>query len=259
MALRRWPRKSLLQLSALRHRGLKLFHASSFAPESESVQDSRADSLGAAPDPQAVARVDKAPPAVLQRRSYQDHTPPMVYLDTHSEITRLQSAGYTLEQAESLVSLLNNTLRTTVAPMASSNVTLKELELLEMRMNRDIEGVKSGVVLLEKSTVQSLRNENESLKVQMKRLLDSLKEEVGKVQAGVRLDLNLEKSRAREELTTLDQAIKDTKNTIDKEVAQLKTQIETQKLESIKYLAGSIFSIVTIMLSVVLGLWRLMK
>ena len=30
-----------------------------------------------------------------------------------------------------------------------------------MRMNRDIEGVKSGVVLLEKSTVQSLRNENE--------------------------------------------------------------------------------------------------
>ena len=93
MALRRWPRKSLLQLSALRHRGLKLFHASSFAPESESVQDSRADSLGAAPDPQAVARVDKAPPAVLQRRSYQDHTPPIVYLDTHSEITRLQSAG----------------------------------------------------------------------------------------------------------------------------------------------------------------------
>ena len=93
VALRRWPRKSLLQLSALRHRGLKLFHASSFAPESESVQDSRADSLGAAPDPQAVARVDKAPPAVLQRRSYQDHTPPMVYLDTHSEITRLQSAG----------------------------------------------------------------------------------------------------------------------------------------------------------------------
>ena len=137
-----------------------------------------------------------------------------------------------------------------------------------MRMNRDIEGVKSGVVLLEKSTVQSLRNENEvrekalpflvgnavkcficfsflqSLKVQMKRLLDSLKvsvcvcvcacvyacicvceyqicihfvlpspllcvcvcvcatvqEEVGKVQAGVRLDLNLEKSRAREEV-----------------------------------------------------------
>lgn len=42
-------------------------------------------------------------------------------------------------------------------------------------------------------------------------------------------------------------------------VALLKTQIESQKVESIKYLAGGIFSIVTIVLSVVLGMWRLMK
>ena len=43
------------------------------------------------------------------------------------------------------------------------------------------------------------------------------------------------------------------------QVALLKTQIESQKVESIKYLAGGIFSIVTIILSLVLGLWRLMK
>ena len=68
------------------------------------------------------------------------------------------------------------------------------------------------------------------------------------------------------------------------QVANLKTQMEAQKLESIKYLAGGIlvvecsfqllnepshfpfsqfpggiFSIVTIVLSVVLGMWRLMK
>ena len=59
--------------------------------------------------------------------------------------------------------------------------------------------------------------------------------------------------------TFMDQKVKDTNNRIDKEVANLKTQMEAQKLESIKYLAGGIFSIVTIVLSVVLGMWRLMK
>jgi uncharacterized protein YlxW (UPF0749 family) len=86
-----------------------------------------------------------------------------------------------------------------------------------------------------------------------------LQEEVKKVQSGVQLDLNLEKGRLKEESTSLAQRIKDTNNRIETEVAQLKTQIESQKLESIKYLAGGIFSVVTIVLSVMLGLSRLLK
>ena len=43
------------------------------------------------------------------------------------------------------------------------------------------------------------------------------------------------------------------------QVAQLRTQMESQKVESIKYLVGGIFSIVTIILSLIFGLSRLMK
>lgn len=43
------------------------------------------------------------------------------------------------------------------------------------------------------------------------------------------------------------------------QVALVRTQIEAQKLESVKYLAGVSLSIVTIVLSVVMGVWRLMK
>lgn len=43
------------------------------------------------------------------------------------------------------------------------------------------------------------------------------------------------------------------------QVAQVRTQIEAQKLESIKYLAGVSMTVVTIVLSVVMGVWRLMK
>lgn len=42
-------------------------------------------------------------------------------------------------------------------------------------------------------------------------------------------------------------------------VAEIRTHMESQKLESIKYLAGVSFSVVTVVLSVMMGVWRLMK
>lgn len=43
------------------------------------------------------------------------------------------------------------------------------------------------------------------------------------------------------------------------QAAGIRTQIESQKLESVKYLAGISLSMVTVVLSVVLGVWRLTK
>jgi uncharacterized protein YlaN (UPF0358 family) len=134
---------------------------------------------------------------------------------------------------------------------------------LEVQVAGEVDSLRSNLLLLERSTIDTLRNENEaSISVQIDNLTPPslmLQEEVKKVQSGVQLDLNLEKGRLKEESTSLAQRIKDTNNRIETEVAQLKTQIESQKLESIKYLAGGIFSVVTIVLSVMLGLSRLLK
>lgn len=43
------------------------------------------------------------------------------------------------------------------------------------------------------------------------------------------------------------------------QIAQIRTQIEAQKLESVKYFAGVALSVVTVVFSVVFGLWRLLK
>ncbi len=156
------------------------------------------------------------------------------------------------------MNMLRTNMDSVLASFTSEHVKRYELDLLSMRLTGEIQSVKSSVVLIEKSVVDSLRKDNEGLKGQVEKLKSRLKDEVSKVQAGLQLDLNLEKSRIKEDATGLVQLIKDTNNTIDKEVAMLKTQIESQKLESIKYLAGGIFSMITLMLSVVLGLWRLL-
>lgn len=183
---------------------------------------------------------------------------PSVYIDTHQLVTSLTSVGFTLPQSEAIVNMLRTNMDSVLASFTSEHVKRYELDLLSMRLTGEIQSVKSSVVLIEKSVVDSLRKDNEGLKGQVEKLKSRLKDEVSKVQAGLQLDLNLEKSRIKEDATGLVQLIKDTNNTIDKEVAMLKTQIESQKLESIKYLAGGIFSMITLMLSVVLGLWRLL-
>lgn len=43
------------------------------------------------------------------------------------------------------------------------------------------------------------------------------------------------------------------------QVARIRTQIESQKLEAVKYLGGISLSVVTVVLSVALGVWRLAK
>uniref|UniRef100_A0AC11DLZ3 Mitochondrial calcium uniporter regulator 1 n=1 Tax=Ovis aries TaxID=9940 RepID=A0AC11DLZ3_SHEEP len=98
-----------------------------------------------------------------------------------------------------------------------------------------------------------------------------IKDEVIKVRTDTKLDFNLEKSRVKElyslnerklleiktEMVSLhaqqDRAVTQTDRKIDTEVAGLKTMLESHKLDNIKYLAGSVFTCLT----VALGFYRL--
>jgi hypothetical protein len=70
----------------------------------------------------------------------------------------------------------------------------------------------------------------------------------------VKLDINLERGRNKENEMLLEQKIKHTHNMINTEVALLKVTMETNKLDLIIYITGAIFTIVTVMISVVSSL-----
>ncbi|XP_064908411.1 mitochondrial calcium uniporter regulator 1 isoform X8 [Columba livia] len=133
------------------------------------------------------------------------------------------------------------------------------LEIALQQVMSHIGGVKKDMIILEKSEFSALRSENE--------------DEIAKVQADNKLNLNLEKTRVKElyslnerkllemrtEIVELhaqqDRALTQTDRKIDTEVADLKTMLETHKLDNIKYLAGSVFTCLT----VALGFYRLWR
>ncbi|KAG8571823.1 hypothetical protein GDO81_011791 [Engystomops pustulosus] len=160
----------------------------------------------------------------------------------------------------------------------NSTLTLMQLfkswrpeEISLQQVMSHIASAKKDMIILEKSEFSALRTENEKLKSELEQLKKQLTDEITKARANNKLDFNLEKSRVKEmytdnerkllELRTeivemhsqQDRAQTQTKRKIDTEVAGLKTMLESHKLDSIKYLAGSVFTCLTI----ALGFYRL--
>ncbi len=83
-----------------------------------------------------------------------------------------------------------------------------------------------------------MKSENDRLMADVEKLKQRLREEVTRTQAGVRLDLNLEKGRIRDESSQQELKIKEVDTRIESEIAGLRTQIEQAKFSILQYLVG---------------------
>ena len=104
----------------------------------------------------------------------------------------------------------------------------------------DFAALKSELQMLEKNDFSLTNTNNERLVSEIEKLRQRLREEVARTQAGVRLDLNLEKGRIRDEAATQELKVRATEERIEQEIAGLRTQMETIKLQTLQYMIGTI-------------------
>ncbi|NXM93361.1 MCUR1 regulator, partial [Sylvia borin] len=194
-----------------------------------------------------------------------------LYFDTHALVCLLEENGFTTQQSEVIVSVLVKIMNTNVDMIYKDMVTKVQQEIALQQVMSHIGGVKKDMIILEKSEFSALRSENEKIKLELQQIKKQVTDEITKVRADNKLNLNLEKSRVKElvslvtsrNISTLgdlqiwhaqqDRALTQTDRKIDTEVADLKTMLESHKLDNIKYLAGSVFTCLT----VALGFYRL--
>jgi hypothetical protein len=94
--------------------------------------------------------------------------------------------------------------------------------------------------MVERSDFNMLKIENERLLTEIDKLKQKLNEEVKKTQGGVKLDINLEKGRIREETSSLELELTKTGTRIESEIAGLRTQMETIKSQILQYMIGTL-------------------
>lgn len=194
-----------------------------------------------------------------------------LFFDTHAVVRLLEEHGFTTSQSEATVKALMKMTDSNMEVTYSDMVTKVQQEIMLQRVMSQIEAVKKDMVILETSEFSTLLAENEKLKVQLLQLKVQLADVMSKVRSDNKLDMNLEKSRVKElraghekkllearneimEMTAEQECyLTQTNMKIDTEVAGLKTMLESHKLDTIKYLAGSVFTCLT----VVLGFFRI--
>uniref|UniRef100_A0A8C4ZPP4 Mitochondrial calcium uniporter regulator 1 n=1 Tax=Gadus morhua TaxID=8049 RepID=A0A8C4ZPP4_GADMO len=154
--------------------------------------------------------------------------------DTHAMVRLLEDNGFSTPQAEVMVSMLVRTTHSNMDAIYSDMATKVQQEIMLQRVMSQIAAVKKDMIILEKSEFSMLLAENEDL--------------MNKVRSDTLLDMSIEKSRVKEMVRNAehDCHLTRTNMKIDTEVAGLKTMLESHKLDTIKYLAGSVFTCLTV-------------
>ncbi|KAI8245456.1 Protein FMP32 [Colletotrichum sp. SAR 10_99] len=192
-------------------------------------------------------------PSILEnpalRRSF--HATPARQRDHHFDtlkfVQRLKSDGFTEEQAEAMMKVLNDNLtRTMVLREDAAKATYTQ--------KVDFAKLRSELLSADSTESNTTRASHERLSNDIAKLSSRLRDEIGRTQASVRLDLNLEKGRIREEAVGQELKIKETETKIEQEVAALREKLEQVKFQTLQWLMG----VCTGFAALLLGAWRLL-
>ncbi|XP_073468933.1 coiled-coil domain-containing protein 90B, mitochondrial isoform X2 [Aquarana catesbeiana] len=203
-------------------------------------------------------------------------TPPeqrKLTFDTHALVCDLETHGFDKAQAETIVSALASLTNASLDTVYKDMVTLAQQEITIQQIMAHLDSIRKDMVILEKSEFATLRAENEKMKIELEHVKQQLSNETNQIRADTKLDINLERSRLTDLFTdqekklmeastefhkksaTTDGVITEIHKKIDIDIASLKTLMESHKLDTIRYLAGSVFAC----LAIALGFYRLWK
>ncbi|TFY72022.1 hypothetical protein EVG20_g1002 [Dentipellis fragilis] len=163
-------------------------------------------------------------------RSFRTTTPAHdFHFDTHHFVQRLEREGLNRAQAEGIMSAMAEVIDESIRNMTSNMVTKSEQEKHHYTQQVDFAQLKSELQLMEKNDLSMVKAENDRLVTDIEKLKQRLREEVARTQAGVRLDLNLEKGRIREEASRQELKVKEVDTRIEQEIAGLRAAIQSSK------------------------------
>ena len=96
--------------------------------------------------------------------------------------------------------------------------------------------MRSELLNADSTEAQLTRSSHEKIAADLAKLNSRLRDEIGRTQASVRLDLNLEKGRIREEANGQEMRINETETRIEQEVAGLRERVEAVKFSTLQWL-----------------------
>ncbi|CAO3593107.1 unnamed protein product [Absidia cylindrospora] len=162
------------------------------------------------------------------------------HFDSFKLVERLESKGFSREQSSAVMAALQKITSESMRDLTSNKVTKSEFDKTMYARTVDFVQLRSEVQIMDRNAYELMRAENERLQVELDKLRQKLREEITRTQANVRLELNLEKGRFRDETSAQEIKIKETDTRIESELAGLRTQMEAIKFQILQYFIGTL-------------------
>lgn len=157
--------------------------------------------------------------------------------DSHSLVKALVRAGFTETQAEGVI-------RSTTDAMTRAGVVGRgELERELMYGRAETQALKVELSGAMREASAGMRHQSDQLVSETEKLRADLKYNIERITQSQKLDLNLEKGRLRELHGIQESQMKSVEARVDKELHQMRTQIEAAKTEIIRYSVGTLVSL----------------
>ncbi|KAK2008045.1 DUF1640-domain-containing protein [Colletotrichum eremochloae] len=176
------------------------------------------------------------------------------HFDTLKFVQRLKSEGFTEVQAEAMMKVLNDVIEESIQNLTRTMVLREDAAKATYTQKVDFAKLRSELLSADSTESSTTRASHEKLSNDIAKLSSRLRDEIGRTQASVRLDLNLEKGRIREEAVGQELKIKETETKIEQEVAALREKLEQVKFQTLQWLMG----VCTGFAALLLGAWRLL-
>lgn len=176
------------------------------------------------------------------------------HFDTLKFVQRLKDEGFTEAQSAALMKVLSDVIEESIQNLTRTMVLREDQEKATYTQKVDFAKLRSELLSADSTESSLTRASHERLTNDLAKLNSRLRDEVQRTQASVRLDLNLEKGRIREEANSQDLKIKETETRIEQESAALRERLEAVKFSTLQWLMG----VTTGTAAIILGVWRLL-
>ncbi|KAH7143863.1 glyoxylate reductase [Dactylonectria macrodidyma] len=176
------------------------------------------------------------------------------HFDTLKFVKRLQSEGFTEEQSAAMMKVLNDVIEESIQNLTRTMILREDAAKATYTQKVDFAKLRSELLSADSTESNTTRTAHERLTNDIAKLSNRLRDEISRTQASVRLDLNLEKGRIREEAVGQELQIKETETKIEQEVAALREKLEQVKFQTLQWLMG----VCTGFAALMLGAWRLL-
>ncbi|KAI5298514.1 hypothetical protein KEM56_003990 [Ascosphaera pollenicola] len=158
------------------------------------------------------------------------------HFDTLEIVHRLKAEGFSEEQSEALMRVLNNVIEQSIQNLKKTMVLREDAERSTYTQKVDFSKLRSELLNADSAETQVTRAAHDRIAGDLAKLNSRLRDEISRTQASVRLDLNLEKGRIREEANAQEMRIKETETRIEQEVAGLRERVEAVKFSTLQWL-----------------------